>query len=118
MQELGRQTGVLGYVRPQDLQFPHGMVVTWTIGKSKVATSQATKIIIPAAKELLRVFTSATRIVDEKEVQLIEAFAEHSHPMWQFNNVYNDSVERLPTWQEAIPEGDIAAAIDTHTVKH
>ena len=98
MQELVRQTDVLGYVRPQDLQFPHGMVVTWTIGKSKVATSQATKIIIPAAKELLRVFTSATRIFDEKEVQLIEAFAEHSHPMWQFNNVYT-----MTLWKDCPP---------------
>ena len=98
VQELVSQTDIHGYVQPDGLSFPDGMVVTWTMGKSNVATSQATKIIIPAAKELLSGFISATRIVDDKEIQLIEAFVENSHPMWQFNNVYT-----MTLWKDCLP---------------
>ena len=86
LQSLVKATLDQGYLRPECL--PSDIVVTVTQGRSKDSLSQ-TNFICSTVKLLLKDFNSASRCIDNMVVKLIPAFAEGTHPLWFFNNVYS-----------------------------
>ena len=63
------------------------MAVTVTAGRSMLPNIQ-TKHISTQAKWLLKDFAEDFRRIGERNVKLVRAFAEGTHPCWQFNSVF------------------------------
>lgn len=95
------RTSQLSYLLLTSLSelFPPKLAITVTAGGQDLSAAQA-EIILPAAIGLLPEFHGDFRHVivsgKRKQVMLIDAFVNRTHPMWAFNNVLTLTLWALP----------------------